>query len=283
MSEEQLIFISHSTKDKPVADAITHSLEARGIHCWIAPRDIRPGKEYGSQIVEGIQRCSTMVLVLSKNSNLSRHIHSEIDRAFSFGKTIIPFRTEESILDPALEYYLSNTHWLDAITPPMEEHIDRLGDTLLGIVTTTHRENLATPPKKKIFHILASLFVILSFIGILLVIKISLGITHLTPPQSVPSSSGSAPDSVSTASYTPPVQSIPATPTSPATVTQSQINAMKTQTGGNVISAVPIAPSGIAPSQKEPMALDPSDLPTKDQPGVIRHQDFGPKPENPNN
>ena len=36
-------FISYSSKDKTIADAVCARLEARGIRCWIAPRDVRPG------------------------------------------------------------------------------------------------------------------------------------------------------------------------------------------------------------------------------------------------
>ena len=31
------VFISYSSKDKPIADGITANLEAAGLRCWIAP------------------------------------------------------------------------------------------------------------------------------------------------------------------------------------------------------------------------------------------------------
>ena len=37
---ERMVFISHSTADKTIADAICHRLEEAGVRCWIAPRDI---------------------------------------------------------------------------------------------------------------------------------------------------------------------------------------------------------------------------------------------------
>lgn len=36
------IFVSYSSKDKPVADAVVAGLEQKGIRCWIAPRDLTP-------------------------------------------------------------------------------------------------------------------------------------------------------------------------------------------------------------------------------------------------
>src|ERR1700738_1390409 len=38
------VFISHSTRDKTVADSVCSTLESVGIHCWMAPRDVRPGR-----------------------------------------------------------------------------------------------------------------------------------------------------------------------------------------------------------------------------------------------
>jgi len=46
-------FISHSSKDKTIADATCAYLEASKIRCWVAPRDIRPGGELGRLDREG--------------------------------------------------------------------------------------------------------------------------------------------------------------------------------------------------------------------------------------
>ena len=49
------VFISHSHADKPAADAACAALEAKGIRCWIAPRDINPGQDWAASIVEAIR------------------------------------------------------------------------------------------------------------------------------------------------------------------------------------------------------------------------------------
>lgn len=156
MNQKHLVFISHSSKDKQVADAITSRLEAREIRCWIAPRDIRPGSDYSKQIVEAIKNCTVMVVVFSHWTNASRHIQSEVDRAFNAGKTIIPFRIDKADLDESLEYYLSKTHWLDAINPPLDSHIERLGDGILGTPTVTQSAPTQTRRKFQVPILMAS-------------------------------------------------------------------------------------------------------------------------------
>lgn len=119
-------FISYSSKDKATANAACAALEASGIRCWIAPRDIRAGAEYGAGIIEGIDACRVMVLIFSSNANASQQIHREIERAVSKGLTIIPFRIQDILPTAAMEYYLGAIHWLDALTPPLAQHLTKL-------------------------------------------------------------------------------------------------------------------------------------------------------------
>jgi len=141
-----LIFLSYSSKDKLIADAICSRLENQGIRCWIAPRDVKPGTDYSNQIADALESATTMVMVFSSESNNSRHVKSEIDRAFSLGKIIIPFRVENVELDKGLAYYLAKTHWLDAVTRPLEQHIDRLATTIRQISGTEVPEISQRPP-----------------------------------------------------------------------------------------------------------------------------------------
>ena len=39
------VFISHSVKDKGVADAVVARLEAESVRCWVAPRDVMAGAD----------------------------------------------------------------------------------------------------------------------------------------------------------------------------------------------------------------------------------------------
>jgi hypothetical protein len=146
LQKKPLIFISHSSKDKLVADAICARLENQGIRCWIAPRDVNPGRDYSDQIEEALERSTVFVTVISSGSNTSRHVKSEIDRAFSIGHIIIPFRVENIELDKGLAYYLSKTHWLDAVTPPLDQHIDRLAATILKLCDQEPSPASAPPP-----------------------------------------------------------------------------------------------------------------------------------------
>ena len=107
-----------------------HKLEAAGIRCWIAPRDIVPGTSYGEAIIEAIHGLKVMVLVFSSHANLSAHIPKEVERAVNSGVSIIPFRIEDVAPGKSLDYFIGSVHWLDAMTPPLEKHLDALAVTV---------------------------------------------------------------------------------------------------------------------------------------------------------
>ena len=128
------VFISYSSKDKVIADAVCARLEGRGIRCWIAPRDVQPGLPYGEEIIDAIHGSRVMVLVFSSNANASPHIPKEIERAVSHGVSIIPLRVEAVAPGKSLDYFISSVHWLDAITPPLESHLESLANTILTLL-----------------------------------------------------------------------------------------------------------------------------------------------------
>jgi hypothetical protein len=129
------VFISHASADKAIADAVCASLERHGIRCWIAPRDIRPGADWGEAIVEGIKHARVLVLVFSAGANASTQIPREVERAVSHEIPIVPFRIEDVSPHGSLEYNLATVHWLDAMTPPLEAHITHLAATLRSILS----------------------------------------------------------------------------------------------------------------------------------------------------
>lgn len=75
-----------------------------------------------------------MVLIFSGHANESPHIRREVERAVSKGKIIVPFRIENVLPSGAMEYCLSNTHWLDALTPPLEGHLEDLAKVVSAIL-----------------------------------------------------------------------------------------------------------------------------------------------------
>ena len=149
---ESCVFISYSSFDKTIADAICDTLERRQIRCWIAPRDVTPGMVYGECLAEAIQRSAILLLVLSARSNQSPHVMREVEIAVSHRKAILPFRIENIFPSKSLEYFLRSVQWLDAMPPLQHEHLQRLTDAVTLLLqrpdcsSSAPAESPAQPP-----------------------------------------------------------------------------------------------------------------------------------------
>ena len=141
------VFISHSSQDKTIADAVCAALENSTIRCWIAPRDVQPGRSFAGEITRAIQRSKVMVLILSAHSNTSEQVLREVQLAANSHLHILQFRIEDVIPNDDLEYYLSTPHWLDALTPPLENHLQRLGTSIKGLLEMSTEEPAVMSPQ----------------------------------------------------------------------------------------------------------------------------------------
>ena len=125
-------FVSYASPDREKAFEIADSLEARGLKCWIAPRNVRPGREYGDEIIRGIENSRCLILVLSEAANESIYVRREAERAVSKRKPIFPIRIEDVLPSPGLELFVSATHWIDAWSANRVAAFDQIADLLAG-------------------------------------------------------------------------------------------------------------------------------------------------------
>ena len=110
--ESPRLFVSHHSSKAEVADHVERALTARGVRCWIAPRDIPPGEPFDRSVHRAIVDCDAMLLLFCSQSEKSRHIKRELILADDLGKSIIPLRLER--IDPVeLSYHLADSQWID--------------------------------------------------------------------------------------------------------------------------------------------------------------------------
>src|SRR2546421_9413550 len=124
------VFISHSAQDKKVSETICAALEQSGIQCWVAPRDVRPGKSFPGEITRAIQQSKVMLLIFSRHSNISEQVLREVQLAVDSHLPIARLRIEDIPLSDDLRYYLSTPHWLDALSHPVSKHIPAVASAI---------------------------------------------------------------------------------------------------------------------------------------------------------
>lgn len=126
------VFISHSSLDNKIANAICHYLEDAGIRCWLAPRDIDT-TDWAGSIMKGIHTCDVFVVIISQNSIPSPEVIKEVTEATRVCRYILPFKVDDEMLSDRLRYHLGPCHWTDAMTKPLEQHIEKLKHRILNL------------------------------------------------------------------------------------------------------------------------------------------------------
>ncbi len=128
------VFISHHTKTcLEVTEAICNKLESLKIRVWYAPRDTIDS--YARSIVNAINQCNVFVLILNKASSFSEDVLNEINIAVERLRngekiSILPFHITDEEISSDAKYYIGRMHWIDAITPPMQDRIHELASKI---------------------------------------------------------------------------------------------------------------------------------------------------------
>jgi uncharacterized membrane protein len=143
---EHDVFISHAHKDKSIADAICEKLESARLTCWIPARDISADEDWTEATRNAIGSSRVMVLVLSENANAAHHIEREIAHAFYTQRIIIPFRLAGTFPRRNFLFYIGNVPWLNAVSPPSEQHLAALTARIRGLVTDRTVTSNTVPP-----------------------------------------------------------------------------------------------------------------------------------------
>jgi serine/threonine protein kinase/tetratricopeptide (TPR) repeat protein len=130
------VFISYSSEDKLVAEAICAHLESSGIGCWIAPRDVMAGRPYSGQITEAIRSAQVLILVLSRQSNRSKQVLREVERGAHCQIRLLTFRIEQVEPNDDLAYFVGVEHRLDALPGPPETYYSALARQTIALLQT---------------------------------------------------------------------------------------------------------------------------------------------------
>ena len=132
------VFISFSSKDLETATRIYEGLSHRGVKCWISSRHVSPGGNYMNEIVSALTSSSVMVLIYSKNANLSKEIERELALAGQHQLTVIPLKIDDVVPSGAFIYSLATSQWVE-VFPNVENTLDTVAATIKAITERTER------------------------------------------------------------------------------------------------------------------------------------------------
>lgn len=268
------VFISYSSKAKPIADAICAGLEGASVRCWVAPRDIAYGDDWPTAIAQAISHSRIMVLVFSANANASNQISRELSLAADSGVIILPFKIDHVDPEPGKQYFLVRTHWLDAMNPPTNEQIqsvvERVKAIRMGVGASRIPSGMAAPlakspaempvpPAEKrlrlSYGLIAGALIVLALLGGILIASRTLSAPAATL---VPTAIAIAPSAA------------------PATAVPSAVSATHTLPPPLVLPTTIASPTAVPPMESPSPTVRPAAVP----PGTILFQEHFDDPKN---
>ncbi len=140
------VFISHGSENSDEANALCAFIEARGVKCWIAPRDVRPGIDYSVELQSAIEQAAAFVVLVTEMANKSPYVRAETEMAFSCHKPIFPVRQTDIKPAAGLALFLKIRHWTDAFGAKRDAAMDRLALELQTVAGVTPEAAPAPSP-----------------------------------------------------------------------------------------------------------------------------------------
>ena len=129
------VFISYSTIDKIIAEAVCGYLESHRVRCFVAYRDIPKGDDWAQAIPPALRGSRMMLAVFSQAFNVSEQTDNELHIAAHRKIPILTFRITDDDFDGAKEYFLAKSNWIDAFPEPEKQfgELLRSVQVLLGM------------------------------------------------------------------------------------------------------------------------------------------------------
>ena len=86
------VFVSHcmTAEDSPIIGAFVDRLRVRGIDPYLAERDLQPGRQLSSKILERIRHSDLVAVFWTRRGQSSAWINQEVGAARAEGKPVVP-------------------------------------------------------------------------------------------------------------------------------------------------------------------------------------------------
>lgn len=173
------VFISYKSEDSAMAIRVRDTLEANGIPCWIAERDISAGSNYAADIPNAIAQCRVLVLIFTPNSQESPWIMKELDSAIAGRKLILPLKFGYFEVSKTMQFLLTGVQYYDAnadLDTVMKAVVHRIRQAVANNEQGKHKQNKTIKVRQSSGCLPALLVVILMWVALH-----RIGILHQIP------------------------------------------------------------------------------------------------------
>ena len=101
------VMVSYSSHDRAQVMHFVQRLRAAGVAAWIDQGGIDGAQKWGEEIVNAIDACKTVILMISATSVQSENINKEVMLAWENGKHFLPLCLEDAKIPKSMQYQLA--------------------------------------------------------------------------------------------------------------------------------------------------------------------------------
>lgn len=124
--ETTRVFMSYSRANQDFVFRLTDDLILRGVPIWLDQREIGVGTIWSAEIQKALDRCGTMIVVLSPDGVESRHVADEWNYFIEEAKPVVPVVWQ----DCRIPYQLRRIQHVDFTKQAYEAALEQLIATL---------------------------------------------------------------------------------------------------------------------------------------------------------
>jgi Tol biopolymer transport system component len=125
------VFVSYSSQNRDEVVKIVGALRKAGVSVWMDEGGIEAAALWSESIVEAINECKVLVMMVSRHSTDSQNVVKEVMLASESGKTILPVYLESSEIPTRLKYQLTGIQHLEVYNYEFDAF---KGELLRGLV-----------------------------------------------------------------------------------------------------------------------------------------------------
>lgn len=123
MKNNKDVFISYSSKDRPLVKEIVNYLEDKGLSCFWDNRNIPKGSNWMETLDKALDGCRLFLVIFTEEYNISTATDTEVGIAKELKKPILVYRiANESIpYKGGKRFCLHGLQWINAIGKPYDK------------------------------------------------------------------------------------------------------------------------------------------------------------------
>jgi TolB-like protein/Flp pilus assembly protein TadD len=142
MAAQADVFVSYSREDKDKVLAVIGELKQAGISVWIDQGGIDAATNWGEEIVNAIENCKVLLLMISESSVGSQNVMREVMLVSEKKKHILPVHLTPTTIPPTLKYPLAGIQHVEYFHGSQSENLNT-------IVRSLQRVGVVLNPMKK--------------------------------------------------------------------------------------------------------------------------------------